>query len=240
MKTGHPQIEFEDSFCNVAINFSQLKINKNLIEASLGYPENTMPEHFAGIIENIISEMEKYIEIKAGYRIVRVERPLDRRDGLLVNGTFLNLHKIVTGQLKKAEKAAVFICTIGQAMENWSKQLISGGEIMLGYMVDAIASATVENVTDLLHDYIGDKMLGQGLKITNRYSPGYCNWSVSEQHQLFSILNDKSCGIKLTESALMIPIKSISGIIGVGADVKRVDYICDRCGVKDCTHRLSL
>jgi hypothetical protein len=36
----------------------------------------------------------------------------------------------------------------------------------------------------------------------------------------------------------MLPIKSISGVIGAGEKVKRMDYLCDRCGVKDCTYRI--
>lgn len=122
-------------------------------------------------------------------------------------------------------------------MESWSKSLLNGGDIMLSYIVDIAASVTAESVTNLLHDRIKNEMLELGLNITNRYSPGYCNWSVAEQHLLFSFFPERFCGVTLTESALMIPIKSVSGIIGVGAGVKWKDYICDKCGVKDCTYR---
>ncbi|MCK7538940.1 MAG: hypothetical protein MZV63_52410 [Marinilabiliales bacterium] len=47
--------------------------------------------------------------------------------------------------------------------------------------------------------------------ITNRFSPGYCGWDVAEQHKLFSFFKDNFCGITLTESALMNPVKSVSG-----------------------------
>ncbi|MHB8579979.1 MAG: vitamin B12 dependent-methionine synthase activation domain-containing protein [Ignavibacteriaceae bacterium] len=80
-------------------------------------------------------------------------------------------------------------------------------------------------------------MLKRGMKITNRYSPGYCNWNVSEQHLFFSLLPQNFCGITLTESSLMLPVKSISGIIGIGSNVKYSKYFCDKCGVKDCTYR---
>jgi hypothetical protein len=122
-------------------------------------------------------------------------------------------------------------------MEKWSKELLTTGEPAMGYIVDTVASVTVENVTNVLHDFIGSEMNKHGLKITNRYSPGYCNWSVSEQHLLFSLLPPNFCGIMLNDSALMTPIKSVSGIIGIGSRVKRKEYICDKCGVKDCTYR---
>jgi cobalamin-dependent methionine synthase I len=122
-------------------------------------------------------------------------------------------------------------------METWAKNLSNEGDGALSYLVDTVASVTEEQAVDVLHDHIEKQMKIQGLKTTNRYSPGYCDWSVSEQHLLFSFFPVNFCGITLTESALMVPIKSVSGIIGVGTSVKRVDYTCDTCGMKDCTYR---
>ena len=88
-----------------------------------------------------------------------------------------------------------------------------------------------------MHDLLGRQMDEFGLKITNRYSPGYCNWPVSDQQILFLLLPEKFCGVTLTGSSLMIPIKSVSGVIGIGASVKMKEYTCDTCGMKDCTYR---
>jgi hypothetical protein len=76
-----------------------------------------------------------------------------------------------------------------------------------------------------------------GMKITNRYSPGYCGWDVSEQHKLFRLIPDNFCGIRLTESALMDPVKSNSGIIGIGESVKMNPYTCSLCDLKECAYR---
>ncbi|MCK7517168.1 MAG: hypothetical protein MZV64_05325 [Ignavibacteriales bacterium] len=40
-----------------------------------------------------------------------------------------------------------------------------------------------------------------GLKTTNRFSPGYCGWHVSEQHNLFRLVPDNYCGITLNDIA---------------------------------------
>jgi hypothetical protein len=232
-----PQVEIENGIFEVEINSDNLAISKNEIEVSLGYADGKIPEHFGEIIDDILSKVSQYCEIKAGYGIFDVKKTADRLDGLYVGGEFFQMQKIVTGQIKKAESAALFVCTIGPALETWSKKLLQTGDGVKGYIIDSVASVTAESVTDLLHDHIGEKMKERGLKITNRYSPGYCNWSVSEQKLLFSLLPQKFCGVTLTDSALMLPVKSVSGVIGIGSDVKRTDYICDSCGIKDCTHR---
>lgn len=73
---------------------------------------------------------------------------------------------------------------------------------------------------------------------TNRFSPGYCGWHVSEQHKLFSLFPaPEPCGVRLTPSALMMPIKSVSGIIGLGSHVRRMDYTCGLCDYLQCYKR---
>ncbi len=190
------------------------------------------------MIENILSQLPKYCKLKAGYRLLNVRNSENRNDGLFAGGKFFNLQNNITKQLKKSERVALFVCTIGPAMENWAKKLFVDGDAALSYLIDTVASITVDQATDVLHDYIEKRMKMYGLKITNRFSPGYCDWSVSEQHLLFSFLPANFCGITLTESSLMVPIKSVSGIIGIGKTVKRVDYSCDICGMKDCRYRV--
>ena len=231
------QIEREKDTFEIKFNFSDLTISKNEIVSALGYANGIIPAHFEEMIDNILFRLPEYCEGQAGYRLLDIKKPEDRNDGLFVGNKFFKLQKIVAGQLRKCEKAALFVCTIGRAMETWAKKLSTEGDIALSYMVDTVASVTEEQATDVLHDYIEKQMQMRGLKITNRYSPGYCDWSVSEQHLLFSFFPVNFCGITLTESALMVPIKSVSGIIGVGTAVKRVDYTCDTCDMKDCTYR---
>ena len=104
-------------------------------------------------------------------------------------------------------------------------------------MADAIASQTVELAIDKVQCHLENELMTFGLKTTNRYSPGYCGWHVSEQQKLFSLLPDSFCDITLTESSLMMPIKSVSGIIGIGPHVKKIDYTCRLCDLKDCVYR---
>ena len=217
-----------------------LSVSKDEIELVLGYPENSIPDHFSEIISNIISELPSKCDIKAGYRITDINRDNIQREIIPVDEHYFNTKSIVTRQFREADKTALFACTIGDGMEKWAQQCTVIGDISTSYFIDTIASQVVENVADLLHDHIEKTMSEDNLKITNRYSPGYCNWPVSEQHILFSLLPENFCGIKLTESALMLPVKSISGIIGIGKDVSFSEYSCNQCGVQDCTYRSYL
>jgi hypothetical protein len=239
MEIPLPHIKQRNDLFEVAIDPRNLVVTKKTVGRLLGYVDSETPEHFEEMIGDILIRLPLLCEIRAGYGIFNVTIPQDRHDGLNIDATFFNLDTIVTLQLKNSEKAALFACTIGPGMEDWRKQLEKDNDKVRAHLTDIVASAAVESATELLHDQIRIKMLEQGMKITNRYSPGYCGWSVAEQQLLFSLLPDRFCGITLTESSLMVPMKSISGIIGIGKNATRNDYACNQCGRKNCLYRES-
>jgi hypothetical protein len=239
MDSTFPQTELQPGTFEVAIDPQRISVTSSGIGRILGYVQKPTPEHFEDMICDVLKRLPELCEIRAGYRIVDVAEPNGRNNGLSVGGEFFSLEKIVASQLRNAEKVAIFACTIGPGMESWRRNLEKDGEEVMAHFVDTVASAAVENATDLLHDYLEGKMREQGLGVTNRYSPGYCGWSVAQQQLLFSLLPEGFCGVTLTESSLMTPMKSVSGIIGIGATVKRQGYLCGRCGRKDCLYRES-
>jgi len=226
-----------DNTFAVDIVFDEINIDKSEIEILLGYEAGQVPHHFDDLIENAINDLPNRINIKAGYRYLKADYDSNKSNGLYVGGKFFYLEKIVAGIFKKSEEAILFCVTIGDGMELHSKALLKKEDLVNGYVYDIVASHAVEACANALHDHIIAKMILLNKKTTNRYSPGYCNWKVDEQHLLFSFLPKDFCGINLTVSALMTPIKSISGIIGIGGNVKYLEYSCNECNMKDCTYR---
>ncbi|MGB8489498.1 MAG: vitamin B12 dependent-methionine synthase activation domain-containing protein, partial [Bacteroidales bacterium] len=128
-------------------------------------------------------------------------------------------------------------CTAGEEIGIRSKKAMKEGDLLTGYVYDVIGSEIAEAAADLMQERLGLSVSQEGKKTTNRYSPGYCGWDVAEQHKLFSLIPENFCGIRLTPSALMDPIKSISGFIGVGERVKTNQYLCKICNMRDCIYK---
>ncbi|MCP4146820.1 MAG: hypothetical protein GY757_03625, partial [bacterium] len=80
------------------------------------------------------------------------------------------------------------------------------------------------------------------LRVLN-YSPGYCGWHISGQRKLFDWLNPEAIGIRLNESYLMSPLKSISGVLTAGeASIHRFDNtfpFCAQCRTFSCRERMK-
>ena len=145
--------------------------------------------------------------------------------------------KIIERQLKGAEAYAFFICTAGVEYEAFQERLKKAGDMVRVFIADALGSVIAEKAADQMEQSLQENIDKLGWHHTNRFSPGYCGWHVSQQQLLFPLFKGETCGVKLTESSLMLPIKSVSGIIGLGPNVRHLDYTCGLCDFKQCYKR---
>ena len=158
-------------------------------------------------------------------------------DTLVVDGEVLAIPRI-GARWGPVEQAAVAVCTIGQALEQRVRALWEARELPLASMLDSVGSGAVES----LAEYVNDLLCQQGLpalRVTNRISPGYADWNVAEQRRLFRLCDGDAIGVRLNEACVMTPGKSISLMVGAGAEA-RVDHYfsqCARCWMRDCAYR---
>lgn len=223
---------YEYSFSSDEIN-----ISIPLILNAIGYKDGNAPQPVMHSLDETFPIINKMIDVKAGFRILNPFKLNEKKDSVFIEDVQFNTGAIIAKPLRNSTSVAVFVATVGPHIEKMSKDFLSGEDILKGYIIDAIGSEIVECAADLLEIKLQEIISVNNFKITNRYSPGYCGWKVSEQHKLFSLLPDNFCGISLTESALMIPIKSVSGIIGLGSSVKKHDYQCSICDLESCFRR---
>lgn len=185
----------------------------------------------------VFTQLEKIADIHGGY-IVYERIIIDKDSGVIsIEDKHINPRKQICGYMKGAEKIALFVCTAGEGFSSYSNKYNKEGDYLKGFIIDTMGSLVVEKSMDLIQQKLESEFSRLGLQITNRYSPGYCNWSTQDQRQLFSLLPGNPCNIRLSDSVLMIPIKSVSGIIGIGKGVKKRAYSCNICKDKTCIFR---
>jgi len=217
--------------------FNDLKISSSMIETVLGYKENEDRSLVTNLIEEILTECHDISNIKAEYRVYKGVQFDNEAKSITINNIRFEIKKIVYVQIKKSDSVAIFLCTAGAEIGLRSRKAMQERDLLKGYIYDVIGSEIVEAAADLMQADLERNLLETGKKITNRYSPGYCGWDVAEQHNLFELLPENFCDVKLTPSALMDPVKSVSGIIGIGENIKSNPYTCRMCGMKDCVYR---
>jgi len=218
-------------------SFSELNLTIAQIERTMGYLEGESHEPVAELTGKLLREAELVCSIKGEYRIFPVAGFFDTEKSIEINGLVFNVRKILYSQIKKSDSVAVFLCTAGPEIGNLSRNAMKDGDLLTGYIYDVIGSEVVEAAVDRMQDNLLKEMLSAGKKITNRYSPGYCGWDVAEQQKLFQLMPDNFCGVRLNDSSLMDPEKSVSGFIGIGENVRYNPYTCGLCDMKDCIYR---
>ena len=142
----------------------------------------------------------------------------------------------------EAEKVALAVVTIGRSLPLEVNKLMNSGEYVDGVILDAIGSAGVEAIADLINDQINEEVKRQQSEYSKRYSPGYCHWDVKDQKIIFDLLPTKEIDVLLTDAYLMTPIKSVSFAINIGRGIKdsRWENRCRSCEDRgQCTYRMK-
>lgn len=212
-----------------------ITVKRDNIVKALGVPDGHADNYLLSLIDELMAQC---IEICKPLAAVSVfDKPEFSAGELVLQNVTFKLNKMVTSALRKSTAVAIFAGTSGAKTSELSADLLKNGHPLEGLIVDIIGSEIAEGLAEHIHLRIGSEMSDSGYRITNRYSPGYCNWPVSDQQKLFGLLDQNNCGIKLTDSSLMIPIKSVSGITGLGKDVINIGYTCAWCQADHCLYR---
>lgn len=105
---------------------------------------------------------------------------------------------------------------------------LSKEDMLAGFVADACASALLEAYADDAEDKLGDER-------TYRFCPGYGGSDVEDVKYILESVKAEKIGITRTESGLMVPQKSMAGIVGIG---KRAQKSCGECILKEhCAYR---
>ncbi len=160
----------------------------------------------------------------------------------LENGTFFRSAKLGRS-LKDCEAVVCFVGTIGAEVDEEIHRLTSKNKLSDAFVVDAVGSAGAEQLVETFHNGMARVFRSRGKGVTLRFSPGYCDWAVKEQAKLFNLLETDLIGVQLSESSLMNPRKSVSGMFGLTSTSSSLSTKynpCAHCGKKDCVARRSI
>ena len=205
---------------------------------NIGYDTNCrLSTRIASLIDEYVENA--YYLIEPSYSCVIRDINLVQDSHVVIEGEIVFESKVIAPLLEQCEKAAVFLVTIGEHLEEMAHRLAEDGLIVQATVLDAIGSVAAEGVADYVQGKIKETANNQGLVISQRFSPGYCDWDISQQRTVFWAVSGDSMGIHLTDGCLMIPRKSISGVIGIGPRDGNVENYnpCKTCDKHDCQGR---
>ncbi len=206
------------------LSFEELGITAADVYEQMGYHDAQPDKATQQETAMILKEVSQWLRPQFSYFVVNKQPDFE-------------MGNIILRQLRGSEAFALFICTSGLEFETYQQRLKEQGDMVRVFIADALGSVIAEKCADQMEKALQESIDKLGWKHTNRFSPGYCGWHVSQQQLLFPLFQGHTCGVKLTDSSLMIPIKSVSGIIGLGEKVRKLEYTCGLCDFKQCYKR---
>ncbi len=112
------------------------------------------------------------------------------------------------------DRAIVFAMTLGADTDRLIFSRIN--ESAACHTLSAIATALMEDYADLVCDELGVFLKSKGLHLLPRFGVGYGDFSLTHQSDILDMCEGyKRCGITTTNSLMLVPTKSITGIMGV-------------------------
>ncbi len=213
-----------------------IDIDRQQVLHNIGYgADYKLPTRIISLIDEYVDNA--YYLIEPSYSCVIRDIKLIQGSSVFIDGSIAFESQVIARLLEQCHKAVVFLVTIGKYLEETAHRLAEDGLILQAIVLDAIGSVAAESVANFVQGTIGEIVNNQGLVISPRFSPGYCDWDIGQQKTVFWAVNGDSMGIHLTDGCLMIPRKSISGIIGIGpGNVENYDP-CQTCDKVDCPGR---
>jgi hypothetical protein len=205
----------------------------------MGYPDDfqDVPANLRYMVEEEIAAALPFLVPKATYLNCKYDKETNNvitpDGGLLINGADIRKH------LNNCTQVTLFTCTIGSTIESAIESNFKSGEFTRAIIIDAIGSAAVECAAEMVNQYIYAAAYHQKHTLVSRFSPGYGDWDLAIQKELVHAAGGQLIGIQVTDSSLLLPRKSVSGVIGwiPGLD-KQTPPIspCLLCQIPNCNN----
>lgn len=165
----------------------------------------------------------------------------------LENVTFSSTRLRTTLQSAAADRAVLVAVSAGPELEEEAQALWRDGKPDEYFFLEVYGSAVVEHLVTSTGARLCAWADGERAAVLPHYSPGYPEWTISEQPDLLELIRRRrgdQVPIEVLESGMLKPKKSLLAVFGVTAHIERVRPLtelspCDNCSFVPCQYRRS-
>ncbi len=225
----------------------KLKIDEKEVLRYQGY------HHYKAKKTNEIIMQITREEIKQGYKLSKPQsiyskltiRNISSEGRInLENGLHLEINNSMLNLLRGTSYLAFGLSTIGNNLEEKVAELFAKNEYPKAIALDAVGTVASKFLSNYIQSLIYQKAKEQNFQTTKYFNPGSGDWNINQQKNIFRIIPADKIGVKLTESYMMVPKKSLSWVIGIGKEIiipsKGEGHSCKTCQAENCQFRKTL
>ncbi len=142
--------------------------------------------------------------------------------------------------LNACTKVVIMAVTVGSRIEDRVGELFASSDYAKAVLLDAAATAAVEQAADAVCSFIAAEQAKLGFSIGARFSPGYGDWDIKEQPAIIKLSCAQHIGVSANKSLMLIPQKSVTAIVGLKPcqnEPKTKKTACDSCSQVGCQYK---
>lgn len=214
----------------------KLEIDEEEVARYLGVHNGILDGEMKSEIHEVVYDLKKCVDYKIEYRVF----DLMKGERIKVLGTSLELEGRAMGDLlQDCDQCILLAVTLGQQVDARIRTL-QVTNLSKAVVMDFCASSMIEQLCNQLDAELREKWKKRDLYLTDRFSPGYGDLPLEIQGTFCEVLDTaKRMGLHVTSSGLMVPKKSITGIIGIANKQQKMKIKgCKYCDFyRDCEYR---
>lgn len=184
------------------------------------------------LISGLFEHAKKIARPKVLYREAFVEK-IDGQNVIIGKTGFKSA--VLAAALKDIHRVFAYVCTCGTEVDDWSH---NEKDYVVSLWLDMIKAMFLGEAGAFFSEHLKNSYQFKNLSSVNPGSGNVENWDISQQKELFALIGGvkEEIGVKLTDSFLMIPTKSTSGLMfPVESEAGFVN--CALCTRENCVGR---
>ncbi len=186
------------------------------------------------LLSECLSECEGIFSYKVCYMVSPVTITGDVIDFDFAEAKSAALSK----NLSQCDRVLLFAATTGLDIDRLILKY-SRVNAAKALVFQAIGAERIEALCNAFCDDMQAEFEDKGLYLRPRFSPGYGDFTIEFQRNIFSVLDcNRKIGLSLNESLIMSPSKSVTAIVGISdKKCRKHDESCMYCEMKNCSFR---
>jgi hypothetical protein len=185
-------------------------------------------ERFLGEAEKLVESARQVARPKAVYTLMYIR---EKGDDWVCTGDVEFRSRVLRVNLDQVHRFFPFVATCGTELDEWATSFTGLYE---RFCADAVCELALRSAVGVLVRELSSRFkIGHSAMMNPGSLP---DWPLEEQKKLFHLLGDprQTIGVTLTDSCLMLPVKSLSGIrFATESDYEN----CMLCPRGDCPGR---
>lgn len=221
---------------------SGVRLNRDEALGYLGYAGQQVDETLLARFHELAQACETIVEPLYAWGLFDIDEKLSCWDGpdsaVVLSSCALRLPgESIAAHLNGARKVALMACTLGAVSEREMRKYaaLSAAD---GVMYGACASALVEAAANAVEGFVVAEAHELGLHTNWRFSPGYGDLPLDVQPAFLAALDaTRKLGVALTATNMLVPVKSVTAVVGLFDEVSagaEVRSACGVCQLKGC------